>query len=608
MNGCRRPSFTAWIQRYLAENRRMRLTALILSMFFVTVCVPVLIILFLYAQHSANIIRSELSANMMLAARQLRNNLDYRLTQVEESALSILTAAYPYVTSGEQDTARQFREYSELKRLLSAYENKHMITRLHLYVPSTKIYAGQSAGFYSFPDLAGARDANGQASNAPGTHWRDTYKARIYETGLTNLISCQVALASWNNYERIVTVLQLDIEETRLSRVFDAGISSAEQIYLVNAQGTIVSHPDASKIGLPGLSAGELALVTSASEVNLDGRQSNHGDLVAATRLGSVGWYLVMRVPASAVYGTKPFTLDLTRVMLILAVFAVFVIGLILMYSIIARSTVVRINNAIDTLNQEGIENIPPLPAQELEGKSPLSVLEHNANRLVGTIRALLEKSFAAQIKARDYQLRALQAQINPHFLYNTLDTIKWMIMGDKKDDSVWMVNALSKYFRLSLSGGRNIVELSTELALIDAYIGIIRRRFVGRFVVTVEADKRTLHCQIPKLTLQPLVENALLHGILNNKGREGELVIRSTLEDNWMTVSVRDNGCGMPPEKIAQLLSEDGGGYGLYNVAERLRLFGGDIQVASEPDQGTVATIRLPARFEAAQPEISGT
>ena len=120
MNGCRRPSFTAWIQRYLAENRRMRLTALILSMFFVTVCVPVLIILFLYAQHSANIIRSELSANMMLAARQLRNNLDYRLTQVEESALSILTAAYPYVTSGEQDTARQFREYSELKRLLSA--------------------------------------------------------------------------------------------------------------------------------------------------------------------------------------------------------------------------------------------------------------------------------------------------------------------------------------------------------------------------------------------------------------------------------------------------------------------------------------------------------
>ncbi len=581
----------------------MRLSKRAIALFAFSVIIPLTLIVYFYSVHSANIIENELSNNMQLAVRQIKNNLDYRFEQISESSLSILSTAYPYIRSGSTDIETQLAEYNELKSLVSAYEGKHMISKVRLYVPAGKIYANQQETFYSLPELTEQTDQTYKR----GVVWLKTYGARIYEgRGLTNIISCRMTISSKTNYDEIASVLQLDIEETKLSRIFSAGISSAEEIYLVDSNGVIISHPDSALIYTKGLSEAELSTVLMSKTGHMSGSMSQNADLVAFSKLSAVDWYLVMRLPASAVYGSDVFSFDVMRALLIIAVVIIFVISLIIIYSSIIENTVKRINTAIMVLNNDGIDQVDNIATQKLKNNKSLALLENNANHLVVTIKRLMEESYEAKLKARDYQLKALQAQINPHFLYNTLDAIKWMILEDRKKDSIWMINAFSKYFRLSLSKGREVVSLQDELELIQAYIGIMQKRFSNISTIDIKIEDNLMDCLIPKLSLQPLVENALNHGILHKPDSDdGRLAITAKEENDKLVIIIKDNGNGMDQEQLKSILSQETSttkGYGLGNVDERLKLFGGDdcgLAISSELNIGTTVTLSLPLKYK---------
>ncbi len=579
----------------------MRLSKRAIALFAFSVAIPLALIVYLYSVHSANIIENELSNNMQLAVSQIKSNLDYRFEQISESALSILSTAYPYIRSGSTNVETQLKEYDELKSLVSAYEGKHMISKVRLYVPAGKIYANQQDTFYSLPELT----EQTEETYKRGVVWIKTYGARIYDgRGLTNILSCRMTISSKTNYDEIASILQLDIEETKLSRIFSAGISSAEEIYLVDSNGVIISHPDSTLINTKGLSDAELSTVLMNKTGHMSGGMSQNADLVAFSKLSATDWYLVMRLPSSAVYGSEVFSFDVIRALLIIAVVVVFVIALILIYSSIVENTIKRINTAIMVLNNDGIDQVDNMTSHTIKNDKSLALLENNANHLVVTIKRLMEESYEAKLKARDYQLKALQAQINPHFLYNTLDSIKWMILEDHKKDSIWMINAFSKYFRLSLSKGRDVVTLYDELELIQAYIGIMQKRFSNISTIDINVEHNLMECLLPKLSLQPLVENALNHGILHKQDGDGRLVITAKEENNRLIIMIKDNGHGMSQEQIERILNQDNSntkGYGLGNVDERLKLFGGEdsgLVISSELSIGTTVTLSLPIKF----------
>ena len=588
--------------RNFLYSDNMRLSKRAVALFAFTVFIPLTLIVIMYSNHSANIIENELSNNMTLAVNQIKSNLDYRFEQISESALSILSTAYPYIRSGSTDVQTQLEEYAELKSLVSAYEGKHMISKIRLYVPSGKIYANQQDTFYSLPELTQENSENLKR----GVVWMKTYGTRIYDgTGLINVISCRMTISSKKNYDEIASVLQLDIEETKLSKIFSAGISIDEEIYLVDSTGFIISHPDSSLIGKEGLSSTELKAVLENETGHLSGKMSNNSDLVAFSKLSVPNWYLIMRLPATTVYGTDIFSFDVMRAMLILAVIVVFVIALIIIYSSIVENTVKRINNAIMVLKSEGIDQADNVASLNDKNNKSLALLENNANQLVITIKKLMEESYEAKLKARDFQLKALQAQINPHFLYNTLDAIKWMILEDYKQDSIWMINVFSRYFRLSLSKGRDVVTLRDELELIESYIGIMQKRFSNISTIEINIDEELKNCLIPKLSLQPLVENALNHGILHSQNNEGRLTIAATEEDERLIITIKDNGNGMSQQQLDNILGQSNSsntkGYGLGNVDERLKLFGGEncgLSISSEINVGTTVTISLPIKY----------
>ena len=202
----------------------------------------------------------------------------------------------------------------------------------------------------------------------------------------------------------------------------------------------------------------------------------------------------------------------------------------------------------------------------------------------------------------KDYELRILQAQINPHFLYNTLDLIRWKAAKYQDREIQDLVISLSRYYRMSLSRGVEFVPLQTELAHIREYVYIQNQRFDQGVTLSVETENGSEACMMPKLTLQPIVENSIYHGILEKMDSTGTIMLQSRLEDSCLVIRIRDNGCGMDENTLQHLL--DGGnregksGYGLYNVDQRIKLAYGTmygLSFESKVGEGTCVTIRLP-------------
>jgi len=232
-------------------------------------------------------------------------------------------------------------------------------------------------------------------------------------------------------------------------------------------------------------------------------------------------------------------------------------------------------------------------------------------NIMIGKIKELLDSKIREQENLKKAELRALQAQINPHFLYNTLDTIIWMAESKKTDQVVKIVTALSSFFRISLSKGMDWITIGEEVERIKSYLTIQKMRYRDILDFKIEVDTDVSENTILKLILQPLVENALYHGI-KNKRTGGIISVRARRNgENEVLLEVEDNGIGFTPKKLTQLraeLDDDSGdiklesGFGIGNVNNRIRLYYGKqygLSIQSEYSTGTCVTLVIPAKTE---------
>lgn len=231
-----------------------------------------------------------------------------------------------------------------------------------------------------------------------------------------------------------------------------------------------------------------------------------------------------------------------------------------------------------------------------------VSALSDSLNTMIDKINELLEQVTKEQIRLRKAEFELLQSQINPHFLYNTLDTIVWLAEAGEQKKVVSMVGSLSEFFRTSLNHGRDIISIKEELQHVRSYLEIqhVRYQDILEYEICVP-EELNAYC-IPKITIQPLVENALYHGIKNKRGL-GKIVISGSMEKSLFVLRIEDNGIGMNGGRLEQILERierksPAENYGLYNVNERIRLNFGEaygISVESVYGTGTVVSVRLP-------------
>lgn len=234
-----------------------------------------------------------------------------------------------------------------------------------------------------------------------------------------------------------------------------------------------------------------------------------------------------------------------------------------------------------------------------------IGTLSEAFNKMAEKIRQLIEQVYQEQKAKRKLELAALQAQINPHFLYNTLNSVSSLIQMECLDDAFVMIQSIGTFYRTSLSDGKTLISIQQEMINIENYIKIQEFRYGNKIIYKTDIEEEILKEWIVKLTLQPLVENAIYHGVKEKRG-QGIIEIKGWKENNKVYITVSDNGTGIPKEKLIDLFSMDTrekeSAFGLFNIQQRLQIYFGKeygLHLESKEGQGTIATVCLPVGFK---------
>ena len=318
--------------------------------------------------------------------------------------------------------------------------------------------------------------------------------------------------------------------------------------------------------------------------------------LVTRTDMKTTGWTLVSMVPYKSVMAE---TMAISGVM-ILAVVITLIVTLLLLNRILTGvvKPLKKLEKYMVQVNPDNMDQRMEIPTDDEIGH-----LSMKFNQMMDRIRNLKEQVIEEQEDKRKYELQALQAQINPHFLYNTLDSIIWM--AETNDSNiVAMTEALAKLFRISLNKGNEEISLERELEHVKNYLIIQSMRYADKFTYEISVDPGVERCRTIKLILQPIVENCIYHGIKKKRGT-GKITIRAYRREQNLIIEVSDDGCGMPKEICRKILSDEiesenisGSGIGVKNVNERIQLRFGKkygLSYSSEEGVGTTVTYVLP-------------
>ena len=284
-------------------------------------------------------------------------------------------------------------------------------------------------------------------------------------------------------------------------------------------------------------------------------------------------------------------------------------LGITVLFSMLAQQS---LTNAIRTPIARLEKFAASLAGGDLQARAPetpvteLHELTQSLNTMAGRLQDLIDENRREQENLKKSELRALQAQINPHFLYNTLDAIVWLAEAGQSREVIHITRALSDFFRISLSQGKDWIPLSEEIKHLTGYLTIQKIRYRDILDYQIDIPEELGSCQVLKLLMQPLVENAIYHGVKHRRGR-GLVRVTGRMEDSWLILEVADNGAGMTDERLDQVregLSGSGAesaGYGLFNVNKRIQLYYNQPQgvwIESRPGEGTSVTLKLPVRL----------
>jgi two-component system, sensor histidine kinase YesM len=220
--------------------------------------------------------------------------------------------------------------------------------------------------------------------------------------------------------------------------------------------------------------------------------------------------------------------------------------------------------------------------------------------KMVGQIKDLIDKLYVSELNKKEAELKSLQSQINPHFLYNTLDSVNWLALKHNVPDISTMVTSLSDFFRYSLNKGQNIITLADEKKQVDSYLGIQKIRFKEKLDYLIDFPDDILECMTVKLIMQPIVENSILHGIEKRRGM-GTISIQATKKDNIIEIKISDDGIGTDVNELNDLLlnkSNNTKSYGIRNVNDRIKSTFGDsygLLFYNNQPSGVIAVITIP-------------
>ncbi len=399
-------------------------------------------------------------------------------------------------------------------------------------------------------------------------------------------------------------VLVMDLKYSVIQQMIDKVNSNdtEEYIYLCDGDGNIIYHPMQL-----WMNSGRYKEVTIGDAIRNDGARRTKikgQEYILVTKTVSyTGWKLVSAVPIGGIDVSQD------KFVFILVFFiAIAILSMLVINQNISRSITRPLISLDDAIHD--VEKGDSSPNLNVGGPREVVHLGQTLERYMERNQQLMEEVVEEQEQKRQSELDALQSQINPHFLYNTLDSVIWMIEDEQNDGAVYMIKELSKLLRISINKGRSMITVRDEIRHAKSYINIQQVRYKNEFSCEFDIEDQILDCCTIKLIVQPLLENAINHGV-QGMGDDGEIMVHGYRKDSFIYIDVTDNGFGMTKEQIQMIFQEKektdsdpdlparkGNGVGLKNVNSRIKMQFGEeygVEIFSERGEGTTMRLKLP-------------
>ena len=390
-------------------------------------------------------------------------------------------------------------------------------------------------------------------------------------------------------------VFFVDLNYSSISNLCEEiNLGTKGYVFILDDQGNLVYHPKQQLI-YSGLWEENLDTVMNATEKEIYSPDGTR--LFTISKSEKTGWTVVgVTYMDEMLSGTK-------RIRVMYYLMAVILIGVAFLLSILLSDMITmplrKLRESMKSVENGNFE----LEIEEPQTGDEISDLFRSFKIMVLKIQQLMEHGIQEQREKRKMELNALQAQINPHFLYNTLDSIIWMAEDGDTRDVVLMTSALARLLRKSISNKNETVMLSEEIEYTRSYLTIQKMRYKDKLEYEIDVDSSIHHAEIVKLIVQPLVENSIYHGIKNKENGKGMVRIEGRYEDDEIVIRISDNGVGMTPEQLQHVFDDrvidtKRNGVGVQNVQHRIQLYYGadyGLSFESEKNVGTTVTIRLP-------------
>ena len=395
-------------------------------------------------------------------------------------------------------------------------------------------------------------------------------------------------------------VFFIDLNYSAISGLCDQStVGTKGYAFILDAKGNIVYHPQQQQL-YNELQTENISLIMDTDEDTVLTGTGNDGKLYSISRSEKTGWTVVDCT------NVKELLSKSRQAQSVYVLTAIILVIVALLFSrFMARSITLPIQKLRDSMKkvQEGDFSVSDVV---VDSKNEIGSLTKSFDVMTHRIHELMEQNVHEQEEKRKSELKALQSQINPHFLYNTLDSIIWMAEGKKNEEVVLMTASLARLLRQSISNEDEVVPIANEVEYARGYLTIQKMRYKDKLEFQIEVDSSILYIPLIKLVLQPIIENAIYHG-LKYKESKGLLIVKGFMKDGNAVLQVIDDGVGMDEETLAHIYDKHkvnyhSNGVGVYNVQKRLKLYCGEdygITYTSELGKGTTATITIPGRQE---------
>ena len=535
----------------------------------------------------------EVLASMQETLAQTGQNIADRMDAVSAITL-MLGYDYRMQTAikrnpGEETAANQLLDIAALREMIDPVLARVDVSHVRIFLSEDKLLSRERVNFFPIsqvtllPEYAEIRtDVRGEGV------WIGRHSVALGRESLDVLTHARF-IRTLYDYERIGAYILVDMPAQRLLSVMeDMSLPEGGELFLMDAQGQV--QLSLNPQGVPEAVAASAAAMEAPCVLS-----TVEGERAALLRvpLPGMDWSLVSYVPRNLLLAGHRLLQRVLIILVPLLVLLLIVCVLFAAYSLYTRGVRQYLRRLTQILSEKGVARY------RSSGLPDVYRLGESVDTLIDTLDQLTQDAYQARLREREAVLRALQAQINPHFLYNTLDMIHWMALRHGARDVSHMLETLAHYFRLSLSGGQDIVTVRVDVDMVQSYLKLQAARFEGAFEAAYDLQPEAMECLLPKLTLQPLVENALLHGIRKRRDKTGgRIALAVRREEGRLWVRIRDNGPGVT-EASEPETPELAGGFGLQNVRERLMLLtGGDMTMTLEnhPEGGAEVTLSLPA------------